>query len=595
MIKKHLPWLLFILVSIGLIAFIMEGPKQRVVSEIGYSDFIAQVDAGRVHDVTIIGTEIIGHYMDNRQFSTTVTGVGNLLPRLEAHKVNITVKEEGQNGFWVGLLINLLPVLLFFGLWLMLSRRAGPGGSGMLGIGKSKAKLLTESQTKVTFDDVAGVDHAKDDLQEVVEFLQDPHKFERLGGKIPKGVLLVGPPGTGKTLLARAVAGEAGVPFFSISGSDFVEMFVGVGASRVRDMFEQAKKNAPCIIFIDEIDAVGRSRANGISGNDERDQTLNAMLVEMDGFETNEGIIIVAATNRADVLDAALLRPGRFDRQIQVPNPDFVGREKILKVHTRKVPIGPDVDLKVVAKGTPGFSGADLANLINEAALLAARRSKRIVTKVEFEDARDKILMGPERRSLMMTDEEKKMTAYHEAGHALVSLNMPGSVPIHKATIIPRGRALGMVQSLPERDKISMHYDEMLSQLAMAMGGRVAEELIFGQDKVSSGASGDIQMATQLARAMVTEYGFSAKLGRMSYSTPNADMFHTPKIAEETQKVVDKEILKLVEDGYDTAKEILTTKRKDLDTLALGLIEYETLSGDEIKDLLEGKKPTRDY
>jgi cell division protease FtsH len=595
MMKKHLPWLLFILVSIGLIAFIMEGPKQRVVSEIGYSDFIAQVDAGRVHDVTIIGTEIIGHYMDNRQFSTTVTGVGNLLPRLEAHKVNITVKEEGQNGFWVGLLINLLPVLLFFGLWLMLSRRAGPGGSGMLGIGKSKAKLLTESQTKVTFDDVAGVDHAKDDLQEVVEFLQDPHKFERLGGKIPKGVLLVGPPGTGKTLLARAVAGEAGVPFFSISGSDFVEMFVGVGASRVRDMFEQAKKNAPCIIFIDEIDAVGRSRANGISGNDERDQTLNAMLVEMDGFETNEGIIIVAATNRADVLDAALLRPGRFDRQIQVPNPDFVGREKILKVHTRKVPIGPDVDLKVVAKGTPGFSGADLANLINEAALLAARRSKRIVTKVEFEDARDKILMGPERRSLMMTDEEKKMTAYHEAGHALVSLNMPGSVPIHKATIIPRGRALGMVQSLPERDKISMHYDEMLSQLAMAMGGRVAEELIFGQDKVSSGASGDIQMATQLARAMVTEYGFSAKLGRMSYSTPNADMFHTPKIAEETQKVVDKEILKLVEDGYDTAKEILTTKRKDLDTLALGLIEYETLSGDEIKDLLEGKKPTRDY
>jgi cell division protease FtsH len=595
MIKKHLPWLLFILVSIGLIAFIMEGPKQRVVSEIGYSDFIAQVDAGRVHDVTIIGTEIIGHYMDNRQFSTTVTGVGNLLPRLEAHKVNITVKEEGQNGFWVGLLINLLPVLLFFGLWVMLSRRSGPGGSGMLGIGKSKAKLLTESQTKVTFDDVAGVDHAKDDLQEVVEFLQDPHKFERLGGKIPKGVLLVGPPGTGKTLLARAVAGEAGVPFFSISGSDFVEMFVGVGASRVRDMFEQAKKNAPCIIFIDEIDAVGRSRANGISGNDERDQTLNAMLVEMDGFETNEGIIIVAATNRADVLDAALLRPGRFDRQIQVPNPDFVGREKILKVHTRKVPIGPDVDLKVVAKGTPGFSGADLANLINEAALLAARRSKRIVTKVEFEDARDKILMGPERRSLMMTDEEKKMTAYHEAGHALVSLNMPGSVPIHKATIIPRGRALGMVQSLPERDRISMHYDEMLSQLAMAMGGRVAEELIFGQDKVSSGASGDIQQATQLARAMVTEYGFSAILGRMAYSTPNADMFHTPKIAEETQKVVDKEILKLVEDGYDTAKEILTTKRKDLDTLALGLIEYETLSGDEIKDLLEGKKPTRDY
>ena len=593
MIKKHAPWLLFILVTIVLVGMIWSEPKKNAISDIGYSDFVAQLDAGRVHDVTIMGTVIDGHYMDNRAFTTTVASVGSLLPRLELHKVNITVKEEGQNGFWINLLINLLPVFLFFGLWVMLSRRTG--GGGPLGMGKSKAKLLTESHTKITFDDVAGVDHAKEDLEEVVEFLQDPHKFERLGGKIPKGVLLVGPPGTGKTLLARAVAGEAGVPFFSISGSDFVEMFVGVGASRVRDMFEQAKKNAPCIIFIDEIDAVGRSRANGISGNDERDQTLNAMLVEMDGFETNEGIIIIAATNRADVLDKALLRPGRFDRQVQVPNPDFVGREKILKVHTRKVPIGPDVELKNVAKGTPGFSGADLANLVNEAALLAARRSKRIVTKLEFEDARDKILMGPERRSLMMTDEEKKMTAYHEAGHALVSLNMPGSVPIHKATIIPRGRALGMVQSLPERDKISMHYDEMLANLAMAMGGRVAEEMIFGDDKVSSGASGDIQMATQLARSMVTEYGFSPILGRMAYTTPNADMFHTPKIAEKTQKVVDEEILRLVEEGYETAKKILTKNRKALDTLAQGLIDYETLSGDEIKDLLEGKIPTRDY
>jgi cell division protease FtsH len=595
MMKKHLPWVLLLLMTIVLMAVMLDGPKQKVVSEIGYSDFVAQVDAGRVHDVTIIGQDIVGHFMDNRQFSTTVTGVGNLLPRLEAHKINITVKEEGANGFWIGLLINLLPVLLFFGLWVMLSRRQGGAGGGVLGLGKSKAKLLTEEHGRKTFEDVAGVDEAKEDLQEVVEFLQDPHKFERLGGKIPKGVLLVGPPGTGKTLLARAVAGEAGVPFFSISGSDFVEMFVGVGASRVRDMFEQAKKNAPCIIFIDEIDAVGRSRANGISGNDERDQTLNAMLVEMDGFNDNEGIIIIAATNRVDVLDKALLRPGRFDRQITVPNPDFVGREKILKVHTRKVPIGPDVELKRVAKGTPGFSGADLANLVNEAALLAARRSKRIVTNLEFEDARDKILMGPERRTLMMTEEEKKMTAYHEAGHALVSLNMPGSVPIHKATIIPRGRALGMVQSLPERDKISMHYDEMIANLAMAMGGRVAEEMIFGQDKVSSGASGDIQQATSLARAMVTEYGFSKKLGRMAYSTPNADMFHTPKIAEATQKVVDGEILDLVEDGYITAKKILTEKRKDLDTLAEGLIMYETLSGEEIKDLLEGKVPTRDY
>jgi cell division protease FtsH len=595
MMKKHVSWLLFLAAVIGLVALMADGPKKSVISDIGYSDFIAQVNADRVHDVVISGGEIHGHYKDNRTFTTYVTGVAALLPKLEEHKVNVTVKPEGEGNFWVSLLINLLPVFLFFGLWLVLSRRAGPGGNGVLGIGKSKAKLLTEEHGRKTFDDVAGVDEAKEDLQEVVEFLQDPHKFERLGGKIPKGVLLVGPPGTGKTLLARAVAGEAGVPFFSISGSDFVEMFVGVGASRVRDMFEQAKKNAPCIIFIDEIDAVGRSRANGISGNDERDQTLNAMLVEMDGFNDNEGIIVIAATNRVDVLDAALTRPGRFDRQVTVPNPDFVGREKILKVHTRKVPIGPDVDLKNVAKGTPGFSGADLANLVNEAALLAARRSKRIVTTKEFEDARDKILMGPERRTLAMTTEEKKMTAYHEAGHALVSLNMPGSVPIHKATIIPRGRALGMVQSLPERDKISMHYDEMLAQLAMAMGGRVAEEMIFGQDKVSSGASGDIQQATQLARAMVTEYGFSDALGRMAYSTPNADVFHAPKIAEKTQKLVDEEILKFVENGYHTAKRILTEKKNDLDTLAQGLLEYETLSGDEIKDLLEGKKPTRDF
>ena len=594
--KKHLAWLAFIVVAIFLVAIIWSEPNKKIISEIGYSDFIAQVDGDKIHDVVISGSEIVGHYRDNnRTFSTYVASLSTLLPRLEQHKVNVTVKPEAEGNFWINLFINIFPIFIFFGLWMFLTRRGPGGASGVMGLGKSKAKLLTESHTKVTFDDVAGVDHAKDDLQEVVEFLQSPHKFERLGGKIPKGVLLVGPPGTGKTLLARAVAGEAGVPFFSISGSDFVEMFVGVGASRVRDMFEQAKKNAPCIIFIDEIDAVGRSRANGISGNDERDQTLNAMLVEMDGFETNEGIIIVAATNRADVLDQALLRPGRFDRQIQVPNPDFVGREKILKVHTRKVPIGPDVDLKIVAKGTPGFSGADLANLVNEAALLAARRSKRIVTRMEFEDARDKILMGPERKSLLMTDEEKRMTAYHEAGHALVSINMPGSIPIHKATIIPRGRALGMVQSLPERDQISQSYEEMVAQLAMAMGGRVAEELIFGEKNVTSGASGDIQMATKLARAMVTQLGFSPILGRMAYSEPNADMWHAPKIAEETQKVVDKEVLRLVEEGYQTAKKIIIRKRKDLDTLAKGLLEYETLSGEEIQDLLEGKIPTREF
>ena len=596
--KKLIPWAVFFVMVLIIAAVSIESREHNISNEIPYSDFIAQVDRENVHDVIIDGNTIMGHYKtDNRMFTTYVASLTNLIPKLEEHKVRITVKTDNtQMSFWANLLINLLPVFLFFGLWLFLSRRAGGGGmGGPLGFGKSKAKLLTEENGRKSFDDVAGVDEAKEDLQEVVEFLRDPHKFERLGGKIPRGVLLVGPPGTGKTLLARAVAGEAGVPFFSISGSDFVEMFVGVGASRVRDMFEQAKKNAPCIIFIDEIDAVGRSRANGISGNDERDQTLNAMLVEMDGFNDNEGIIVIAATNRVDVLDAALTRPGRFDRQVNVPNPDFVGREKILKVHSRKVPLGLDVDLKTVAKGTPGFSGADLANLVNEAALLAARRSKRIVTAKEFEDARDKILMGPERRTLIMTDEEKRMTAYHEAGHALVSMRMPGSTPIHKATIIPRGRALGMVQSLPERDRISMHHEEMIANLAMAMGGRVAEEMIFGDDKVSSGASGDIQQATSLARAMVTEYGFSPILGRMAYTTPNADMFHTPKIAEKTQRVVDEEIKRLVEEGYETAKKILKDDKKHLDAIALALIEYETLSGDELKDLLEGKKPTRDF
>ena len=595
--KKLIPWVAFLLIGAILFAFTMESRGRNTANEIAYTDFMTQVERNNVHDITIYGSQVMGHYTsDNRTFTTYVASLTNLMPKLEEHKVHITVKSDSpESSFWTNLFLNLLPVVFFFGLWIFLSRRQGPGMGGPMSFGKSKAKLLSESSVTKTFEDVAGVDQAKEDLQEVVEFLQDPHKFERLGGKIPKGVLLVGPPGTGKTLLARAVAGEAGVPFFSISGSDFVEMFVGVGASRVRDMFEQAKKNAPCIIFIDEIDAVGRSRANGISGNDERDQTLNAMLVEMDGFNDNEGVIVIAATNRVDVLDKALTRPGRFDRQVQVPNPDFIGREKILKVHCRKVPIGPDVDLKVVSRGTPGFSGADLANLVNEAALLAARRSKRIVTSQEFEDSRDKILMGSEHRTLLMTDAEKKMTAYHEGGHALVSLKMPGSVPIHKATIIPRGRALGMVQSLPERDQISQSYEEMIAQLAMAMGGRVAEELVFGEKNITSGASGDIQQATKLARAMVTQLGFSPILGRMAYDEPNADMFRTPKIAEETQKIVDAEIKRLVEDGYHTARKILTDYRKELDTLAEGLLEYETLSGTEIKDLLEGKKPTREF
>jgi len=514
--KKLIPWLAFLLIGAILFAFMMESRGRNTMNEISYTDFMTQVERNNIHDVTISGNELSGHYQtDNRTFVTHVASLTNLMPKLEEHKVHITVRSDSnESSFWMNVFLNLLPVVFFFGLWIFLSRRQGSGMGGPMSFGKSKAKLLTEANGTKTFEDVAGVDQAKEDLQEVVEFLQDPQKFERLGGKIPKGVLLVGPPGTGKTLLARAVAGEAGVPFFSISGSDFVEMFVGVGASRVRDMFEQAKKNAPCIIFIDEIDAVGRSRANGMSGNDERDQTLNAMLVEMDGFNDNQGVIVIAATNRVDVLDKALTRPGRFDRQIQVPNPDFIGREKILKVHCRKVPIGPDVDLKVVSRGTPGFSGADLANLVNEAALLAARRSKRIVTSQEFEDARDKILMGAEHRTLLMTDAEKKMTAYHEGGHALVSLKMPGSVPIHKATIIPRGRALGMVQSLPERDQISQSYEEMVAQLAMAMGGRVAEELVFGEKNITSGASGDIQQATRLARAMVTQLGFSPILGR---------------------------------------------------------------------------------
>ena len=595
--KKHLVWLVIIALLITTMSIMMGGQGKKAELEVNFSDFIAQVDRNNVHDVIISGSNVVGHFRDsNRAFATKIAGVSSLLPRLEEHKVSIEIRAEGEDSYWITFFLNAFPMFIFIAVWVYFVRRQGGGGvGGISAFGKSKAKLLTEENDTKTFEDVAGVDEAKEDLQEVVEFLRDPHKFERLGGKIPKGVLLVGPPGTGKTLLARAVAGEAGVPFFSISGSDFVEMFVGVGASRVRDMFEQAKKNAPCIIFVDEIDAVGRKRGSSMGGNDERDQTLNAMLVEMDGFNDNQGIIVIAATNRVDVLDAALTRPGRFDRQIQVPNPDFVGREKILKVHARKVPIGPDVDIKTVAKGTPGFSGADLANLVNEAALLAARRSKRIVTAKEFEDARDKILMGAERRTLLMTEEEKKMTAYHEGGHALVSLNMPGSVPIHKATIIPRGRALGMVQSLPERDRISMSYEEMIAQLAMAMGGRVAEELIFGNNKVSSGASGDIQMATKLARLMITEYGFSNKLGRMAYNDPNADMFSSPKIAEETQKIVDKEVLRLVEEGYDTARKILTRKKKELDILAEGLLEFETLSGDEIKDLLEGKKPTRDY
>src|SRR3978361_1715168 len=512
-------WVIIVLLLLALFT-LFQNPGQRASSQdISFSQLLTEVDANHVRDVIIQGPEIHGTFTNGSSFQTYAPNDPTLVSRLYNGKVSITAKPPGANVPWfVSLLVSWLPFIALIGVWIFLSRQMQGGAGKAMGFGKSRAKMLTEAHGRVTFEDVAGVDEAKQDLQEIVEFLRDPQKFPRLGARTPRGCLLVGPPGTGKTLIARAVAGEANVPFFTISGSDFVEMFVGVGASRVRDMFGRAKKAPPCIIFIDEIDAVGRHRGAGLGGgNDEREQTLNQLLVEMDGFESNESIILIAATNRPDVLDPALLRPGRFDRQVVVPNPDIVGREKILRVHVRKVPLAPDVDLKVVARGTPGFSGADLMNLVNEAALLAARRGKRVVTKAEFEDSRDKIMMGAERRTLIMTEEEKSLTAYHEAGHALVSITMPASTPIHKATIIPRGRARGIVQSLPERDQISQSFEQLISMLAMAMGGRVAEELVFGKDKVPSGAAGDIQQVTKIARAMVTRLGFSEKLGMVMY------------------------------------------------------------------------------
>ncbi len=594
------------LIALLLIALFQLFPASRQASqttEIGYSQFLDAVNADRIKSVTITGNEIVGKYSDSAaEFQTYSPGDPDLVKRLEAKGVAINARPETdpKNSFF-GYLLNWLPMILLIGVWIFIMRQMQAGSGKAMGFGKSKAKLLTEAHGKVTFADVAGIDEAKADLEEVVEFLRDPQKFQRLGGKMPHGVLLVGPPGTGKTLLARSVAGEASVPFFSISGSDFVEMFVGVGASRVRDMFEQGKKNAPCIIFIDEIDAVGRHRGAGLGGgNDEREQTLNQLLVEMDGFETNEGIILIAATNRPDVLDPALLRPGRFDRQVVVPNPDIMGREKILRVHSKNVPLAPNVDLKVVARGTPGFSGADLANLVNEAAILAARREKRMVTAQEFEDAKDKVMMGAERRSMAMTEEEKRNTAYHEAGHALVAITVPAAHPVHKATIIPRGQALGMVMQLPERDEISMSYEQMTSRLAIMMGGRVAEELTFGKKNVTSGASSDIEQATRLARAMVTQWGYSDILGKVAYGENQQEVFlghsvaQQKNVSEETAQVIDKEVLRLVDQGFEEAKKILTKRKKDLEILAQGLLEYETLSGDEINDLMAGKQPTRD-
>jgi len=569
-----------------------------------YSTLLTEVDNGRVKEVTIVGPQARGRLQDDKSFVAVVpTPATDLLARMEKANVEIRIEEVPRANFLTALIANLLPLLIMVGLWFFLMRQMSGGGGkgGAMGFGKSKAKLLTENKNKVTFEDVAGIDEAREELQEVVDFLKDPSKFQRLGGKIPKGALLVGPPGTGKTLTARAVAGEANVPFFTISGSDFVEMFVGVGASRVRDMFEQAKKNAPCIIFIDEIDAVGRHRGAGLGGgNDEREQTLNQLLVEMDGFEANEGIIIIAATNRPDVLDPALLRPGRFDRQVTVGLPDISGREKVLKVHMRNVPLSSDVDAKTIARGCPGFSGADLMNLVNEAALLAARRGRRLVTMQEFEDAKDKILMGVERKTMAMTIEEKSLTAYHEGGHALVALTVPHTDPVHKATIIPRGRALGMVMQLPERDKLSFSYRQMMSRLAVMMGGRVAEELIFGKDAITSGASSDIEQATRLARAMVTRWGFSDELGTVAYGENQEEVFlghsvsRTQNVSEATAQTIDKEVRRLVEWGNAEATRILTERRADLEVLAQGLLEYETLSGEEIKTLLEGGSIKRD-
>ncbi|MBX7484002.1 ATP-dependent zinc metalloprotease FtsH [Qipengyuania qiaonensis] len=567
-----------------------------------YSDFRDKVAEGSVANVQISETKIVGEMKNGEQFSTIPVANDTSLPQLlEDNGVRYSGAEADSGNILLYALIQILPFVLILGIAFFALRQVqkGGGAGGAMGFGKSKAKLLTERQGKVTFADVAGIDEAREELEEIVEFLKDPQRFSKLGGQIPKGALLVGSPGTGKTLLARAIAGEAGVPFFTISGSDFVEMFVGVGASRVRDMFEQAKKNAPCILFIDEIDAVGRSRGHGLgNSNDEREQTLNQLLVEMDGFEANEGIIIIAATNRPDVLDPALLRPGRFDRQVVVPVPDIEGREKILAVHMKKVPLAPDVNARTIARGTPGFSGADLANLVNEAALLAARRNKRLVAMQEFEDAKDKVMMGAERRSMVMTEDEKKMTAYHEAGHALVSLNEPASDPIHKATIIPRGRALGMVMRLPERDNYSYHRDKMHANLAVAMGGRVAEEIIFGHDKVSSGASGDIQYATDLARNMVTKWGMSDKLGPLQYEASQEGYLGMGQTArtmsgEETNKLIDAEIKSLVEGGLKRATDILTEQEEKLHLLAQAMLEYETLTGEEIDQLMKDGKIDR--
>lgn len=596
-------WVIILLLLVALFQLFQGSDTRQPGNDVAFSEFLKNVDQGAVRDVTIVNQTISGHLQNGSTFQTYAPYNADYIGNLTKAGVTIVARPPTESISLIGTLLNWLPMLILLGLWIFFMRQmqGGAGGKAM-GFGKSKAKLLTEAHGRVTFDDVAGIDEAKEDLQEVVEFLRDPQKFQRLGGRIPRGVLLVGPPGTGKTLTARAVAGEANVPFFTISGSDFVEMFVGVGASRVRDMFEQAKKNAPCIIFIDEIDAVGRHRGAGLGGgNDEREQTLNQLLVEMDGFEQNEGVIIIAATNRPDVLDPALLRPGRFDRQITVPNPDVNGREKILKVHVRKVPMAPDVDLKILARGTPGFSGADLMNLVNEAALLAARRNKRIVTMGEFEDAKDKVMMGAERKSLAMTPEEKRNTAYHEAGHAIIALILDKTIdPIHKATIIPRGRALGMVMTLPESDRYNWTYEKAVARLTMLFGGREAEIQTFGAEKVTTGAAGDIQMATSLARSMVMEWGMSEKLGRVRYRPNEQEVFlghsvsQSTNMADETAKLIDEEVRRYIEEGEQNARRIITDNHDKFVAIAEALLEFETLTGEELRGIMSGRQPVRD-
>jgi cell division protease FtsH len=605
--RNFLIWVGIFFVVMFVVNIISDNASTAGYQKPTFSQFLTQVQAGEVADVTLEesrekGNKIVGHYRNNVGFVVSIPSNYNVVDFLRTNNVEMNVKKvDDEIGGIMGLILSWFPLMLFLGVYIFFMRQMQSGkGGGAMGFGKSRAKLLNEKTERKTFADVAGIDEAKEELNEVVD-LKDPSKFQKLGGKIPKGCLLIGPPGTGKTLLARAIAGEAGVPFFTISGSDFVEMFVGVGASRMRDMFEQGKKNAPCIIFIDEIDAVGKHRGVGLGGgNDEREQTLNQLLVEMDGFESNEGVILIAATNRPDVLDPALLRPGRFDRQIVVPNPDINGREAILNVHAQKVPLSPDVDIRVVARGTPGFSGADLANLINEAALLAARRDKKLVTMRELEEAKDKVMMGVERKSMVMSDDEKRMTAYHEGGHAIVSLYCPESDPIHKATIIPRGRALGMVMRLPEADKVSYHRDKMYDDLAVAMGGRVAEELVFGYNKVSSGASSDIKYATSLARAMVAEWGLSDELGPVLYGSGGDESYlgggygGRSNIAGSTQAKVDSEVRRIVEEAHARATQILTQYREELNKVSEALLEYETLSGDELKKIIAGEPLNRD-